>query len=883
MEVYEDIAGNLGRTGKVIGETEIVAGARALASDADTLRALYGATSRLPETLMAARMFVGGHAHKLLDDADKALQALMKGEGGGAAEWNAFLESFHRHAFFLGSVRGAGSEIARALRSLQMVARTDPANAGKGIAKDVEKATKAADTAGAKEAADDQLNSVLSIETDAERIALLNKILEKGGDVGDLAQFVRQRTGSALKRLDAASKETLGNLFSQATAAFNIKSGLTLLGMRALGRWLSAGARLGLAPFGAANARAYRVAAAEAWAYTDGMISSLTGAVKSAIGAIEKEAATELFVNADNLGLQGVAKKAAKWQAAARGKKGSADFERVDLADKPLRFAMNPADRRALYEAIEGYTLPGLMEKAMKWYVRTAGAMVNAAGTLTRTGTVLFINAPDQFIGSIAARAGAQAFAVRQAASEAAELGLEGKPLSEFLKARVVSLGSDVDGWHEKGMEMGFREASAAAGEHEAREVLFQDPLEFASTRAMGKAHHEIAFAHWFVAFLHTPLRILERTAIDYTPLGLLKDRVRRAIIAGGPQRDQALSQMGLGVFSMLLAYRLAADRDVVGHDGGFVSSARLEREAYSLRIGGDVYEFKRDDPIGTLLGMAADIRAYIDNNNDGPEAENNAQLMFEAGAWAVTANMLSKTWLQSVQHLTDLAGAWSEGQFSSGLHRWLNQAAARRVVPAAGVQKGISDVHDPFEREAQSFIDNMLKVSIGSPTLPQKRDFLGDPVRKNEGERFIGLTWQPSATDKLVLELEKLSFQAPAPTKEIDGVRLTPAQMSRFAELKGQVVTPEKFGMTMKDALNSLVRLPEYQGLRKEAKIEQVRSVMKEYTKLAKQTLLTEEPELAKRVLAQKVFDEGRKANLSDEQIDATTRRLGQELGLTE
>jgi hypothetical protein len=69
--------------------------------------------------------------------------------------------------------------------------------------------------------------------------------------------------------------------------------------------------------------------------------------------------------------------------------------------------------------------------------------------------------------------------------------------------------------------------------EVEAKGALFQDPLEFGALRASPR-HGHTPFIHLLVPFVKTPLRILERTAIDYTPLGLLKDRVRADIMAGG-------------------------------------------------------------------------------------------------------------------------------------------------------------------------------------------------------------------------------------------------------------------------------------------------------------------------------------------------------------
>lgn len=884
MDVYEKVAGRLGRTGRVVGEAEIVAGARSLASTAEVLKTLYGATSKLPEILMGARMFVGSHTAKLLSDAEEALAALSKGEGADEA-WHSFLQTFHRHAFFLGSVRGAGSEIGRALKSLQFLARTDPKGATLGLKDVVEQgASKTVDEAAAKAAADDELNAVLQIDTDGEKIALLNTLLAKNGDIGELAQFVRGKSGSVLKRANDIGTETLGNLFSQATAAYNIKSGFSMLGLRAMGRWLATAARMGLAPFSRDMAMSARIAHAEAWAYTDGMISAMGDAIRNAVATVEREGASELFVNADNLGLKKLAKEAAKFQGKARAREGGINFERIDLDTKPRRFAFTSADRRELAEWVEKHSLPTLLQRGLLWFARTAGSVTNAAGTATRTGTILFINAPDQFVGSIAAKAGAQAFAARQAAIEAAEHGLEGKAFSDFMRARWTSLHSDVNGWHEQGMEQGFREAAAAAGQHEAREVLFQDPLELKSFRAMSKAHHDIPFANMVVAFMHTPLRILERTAIDYTPLGLFKDRVRRAIIAGGPQRDQALSQMSLGIMGMLLGYRLADDHDIIGNDGGFVSSARIDGlTSYSMKIGGDVYEFVRDDPVGTILGLGADLRTYINNNNDGPEAERNSLLLAEAAVWAFSANMLSKTWFESVANLVDAAKTgFGDQSFASAIRRWGN-SQARRVTPGAAVQKSVAEFYDPWEREADTFFDNMLKVSLGAPMLPPSVDILGDPERKNEGERFIGLTWQPASTEPLLKELQRLSFPTPAPTKQIDGVRLNTVQIHRMKQLKGGEIRLEKFGgATMKEALEHLIELPEYKAMRKEAQIEQMRLIMKEYTKPAKMQLLQEDKELARRYLAQKLYTEGVKDNLTDEQIDAQTRQLGRELGLT-
>lgn len=885
--VYENIAERLGRSNKRVSNASVAAAARAFASDANVLKALYGATSKLPELLTAARMFVGGHAHVLLKDAEDALDRLMGDGEGGAEAWAKFLESFHRHAFYLGSVRGAGSEIGRALQSLKMLARR---NAEKNIIRDADKLKSKVDDAArdadkATETADDQLNAVLSIESDGERIALLSTLLDKKGDIGELAQFVRQKNGSSLQRLSDSTKETLGSLFSQATAAFNIASGLGFMGMRAVSRWLSTTAWMGLAPFSKSADRNFRVAAAEAHAYTDGLISAWGEAWHNTTAVLQREGSSELFLNADTLGLQKLAKAAAKMQAKARKRQGGVNFERVDLDARPRQFALNPHDRRVLREHIENLPFPRLMQQGLMGLVRTAGAALNATGTGFRTGTILFINAPDQFVGTMAAKAGSQTFAVRQAAKEAAELGLEGKELDAFLKARWTSLTSDIDGWANEGFEKGFREAAAAAGEHEAREILFQDPADFAFTRSLSRMHHETPFAHAFIEFLHTPLRILERTVIDFTPLGLFKDRIRRAIVAGGPERDQAIAMMALGTYTFALAWQHAKDRTVVGTDGGFASSARLQRESFTMRVLGDDIEFVRADPMGSILGLAADLQAYLENNNDSPEErQRKAEIMQEAAVHAISANILSKTWLVSLKDLVELSTAGIAGRPVGPALRRLKKGKVRRLVPAAGLQKGVRQIVDPWEYEATSVYDEMLKNTFLAGKLPVKRDILGRPMEVNLGERFTGLTWQPTDTDPLVVEMQELNFRAPAPETSLYGVRLSADQKARLMELKGQVVRSEKYGgLTMEQALREVIKSDGYKAMRREARVETLREVMSDYTRDAKAMLLAEDKQLAQRVVAEDLFQQGRKDNLSDAQIATETEQVTSELGLSD
>jgi hypothetical protein len=886
INIYEKVGAKLGRTGVRVSEADVLhTAARSFASDADILRVLFGRTKQLPELLMGARMFVGGHAKRLLDDAEGALNALRAGgEGAGDQEWQKFLATFYRHALYMGELRGAGSEIGRALKSLQFIARHDPAQAEK-YASQLESRLPRGASATAEEDAQSQVDSLVSMDSDAERMMVLSKLLEKQGDVGALAAYVRRMNGSIGKQIDAGVREGVGNLFSAGTAAYNFGSTMTFLGLRALGRWMSAGMRAPLALVSAEQARLFRIAKADAWAYQDGLMLSWGEAWRNMLTAVKADMSTELFLNADNLGLKTIAKHVAEWNA--EGSKLSTsgkNFERVDMRASQHVIALSPSDRRAIDAWAEHYDMPKLMEGAMKWMARTAGVAINALGTATRMGTILFVNAPDQLAGSLAYKAGSQSAAVREAANRAAELGIEGKTLSKYLKARVASLTADVgDHFADQAYEAGFRDTVHTAGEHEARSVLFQDRLETGIGRgAEWLVSHTPIFGPLFVPFVHTPMRILERSLIDYSPLGVFKSRIRTAILSGTPeQREQALSQMALGLMGFYMGYHLASNRTIVGKDGTFFSTARMARESYTFQVGGDTFEFNRLDPMATILGLAADYHQYMNSYYDpnDPEASSKLQAMAEAAAWAISANVLSKSYLESIRNLTEMAGAFTDGEFKAHFDKYVGDTLARRFVPAAGIQKGIRQTYDPYEHEAITFYDKVIRESLGATSLPVKRDWLGEPVTTNFGERFTGLDWEPyrGNEDPLVRELDTLSLDTKLPRKDINGVPLNVKQYTRLLELRGQVVTGD-YG-TMKNALHALIQDPRWPGLTPAAKEEQVRLVTQPYTHLATNRLRSEDLSLEARIEREQAYQDAKGRGLTPEELNAQTEKINSEL----
>ncbi|MGS1015427.1 hypothetical protein [Allosphingosinicella humi] len=874
-EVYETIAAKLGRSNIRVTEAATLRAARAFGTTSDVLKRVHGATENLAEYLTASRLFVGAHAHKLLALGDEALDEIIA--NGAGPKWAEFMQAFHRHAYYLGTLRGAGSEVGRALRSLQIIGRVGKKAAGRRMEKALQSEASQLPMA-IRQDAETYLSGLM---TDAEKIEAISRLKSLEGDVGELAVHVRAKNMSILHRVDDALRETIGNLFSAGTASLNVLSGGLMLGVRGLSKGLAAVSRMALSPLGAKHSMAARIHLMETWAYTDGIISGFREAFDNAISVFQKEGMAEAAVNLDGMGLHVLAKEASALSAKGDAAMSRGNFERTEVRNHRA-FAITPEEQNLLRKIIEREEGPSFFTNALYGLTKLLVAPINAAGTLSRLGTTIFINMPDQFVGTLAARAGARAEAVRLAAAEAAELGLEGKPLSDYLKARTVQLSADVDGWHPDAFDAGAREAMARHGDAEAREVLFQDQLEvFGPVARLGNA----PLLHMVVPFIKTPLRILERTAIDFTPLGLIKAAHRKAILAGGPQADEARARLALGLIAMGTAFQLADDRIVVGHDGSFRSSARVAgRPSYSLKIGDDAVEFSRLDPLGILLGFGADMRDYLDHAEDDPEAQSGIMLAGEAMLWSIASNMLSKTWLTSLRNLVEIASAGDDERTLSQVSKMIGTLAVR-AVPGSGFQRQVEKADDGMIREADTFIDNWLKNSLGADVLPIKRDhLLGRPVPVRGLDRLIGVRVAPGTDkrdDPLLAELENLSFDFPAAKRTIEGVRLNAAQFSRWLELKGQVVRNEDTGLTLEETLRVLVSLPEYQSRTRAGRVDAIRKEMEGFGRLASKQLIREDEELAYRVLRMETFSKLELMGATRPEKDAALQRLAAELDL--
>jgi hypothetical protein len=727
------------------------------------------------------------------------------------------------------------------------------------------------------------------LATPASRDRMITQLLDAKGDLRALNKLADRQNLSFTQHADAWVRDTIGNIWTTGTATLNIVGGLSIVAGKALTHALAGLTELPLSKVGLGNELAARQNLLQAWGTLHGFVGGWDQAIENTKAIIGRDLYEEAARTVDNLGME---------KAALALQEKSGNYADIVLGSAARVRAETSTSRaitvsveqiEAARAAIGDIKAPGVAKAALEWTVRLGATAVQMAGGITRAGTSLLINAPDQLIGTMAARAGAHAEAVLVASREAAEAGLDSKATIRYIGQRARDIADGIDGLSDDPFTDGIQEAASREarerGESYAEGVLFQDDLQWtASNAAVGLSKSVPIVGSLVLPIIRTPMRVLERTVLDYTPLGALKASVREAIATGGPAaRSEYFARMTASTTAMVWAFNAVEDRTIVGFDGGPGSAARLSRGSYSLKIGGDVVEFNRLDPIGTILGFAADIREYTDRTADNwaPGEEEYGEAMVEAFFWAVSKNILSKTWMVSLRQINELMAANDEETFGSKLGKY-TASMAGRFVPGSGLQRSYETATDPVVREASGFVEGVMKASFGAGQLPVRRDtFLGRPVEESLLRQATGMRGGPLSTDPLLVELDELGSKLPPPSRNIvPRVRMDSRQFSRLLELQGQIVTDET-GMTLEAQTRAIISDPEYQKLVPEVRREVLKNARKGYRKLATDALLLEDKELAFKALNQETWDTYKASGRTTDEAREETRAAAKALGL--
>lgn len=384
----------------------------------------------------------------------------------------------------------------------------------------------------------------------------------------------------------------------------------------------------------------------------------------------------------------------------------------------------------------------------------------------------------------------------------------------------------------------------------QARYNTFQGDLESTFAKWLQHGTNEVPLLRFVIPFVKTPLNILKQGIVERSPLALASKKLRQEMLAGGRKGRTAVARMLLGTSAIALTWQAAGEGKVTGSKVGTkgnLNTADLGALPYSRKIGDKWYQYNRLDPMGTVLGLTADLRIAYDALAD--RADNNIESddpqLTEAFSNLITIlneNITDKTFFKGISDAMNALNG------EEGAGDYYVTSLTSNLVPFSSLQRNFAKAHDEYAREAWTHMDKLLaNIPFASETLAPQRDILGRPVKNAER---LGPDWVSpflvgkADSDPAAKALAEIEMPYRKPDKNIAGVKLDAKQYSRLLEVRGSYV---------REQLNDWIKSGEWSSLTKYQKIDKVQRWFTTATREAEAAVFTDWPELDTNVQARK------------------------------
>lgn len=464
-----------------------------------------------------------------------------------------------------------------------------------------------------------------------------------------------------------------------------------------------------------------------------------------------------------------------------------------------------PSFQEGKIEANQYRTIPSAKISAFGRDFEVGGKQIRLPGR--------FLMAEDEVFRAIAMRQELSALAYRRASRE----GLTGDAFAE----RVGQLLDNPT----KTMMDKAREAAA--------EQTFTKPLGRTGAAVQQFANSHPA-AKVVMPFIRTPVNIVKYYG-ERSPFGLLSKNIRADLAGenGAIARDTAQARLTLGTAVATMAAGLAAEGSITG--GGPTDPAERAVmflngwQPYSVKIGDTWYSYGRLEPLGMMLGIAADMHDIGDKMTEA-EADKIASMI----VGSVSKNLINKTWLSGP---ADLVQAVSDPD------RYGDQYVRRLVgslVPTGLAQ--IAREEDPVLRDARSLTDQVLSRVPGlSTSVLPRRDIWGEEIalEGSAGPDLLSPIYESKIkNDPVNQALQRLEIFPAKLQRKVHGVELTEQQYDDLQRISGRL---------SKMTLDGVVAQPGFGQLPVYSQIEIVKSTMANTRDSAQTLFLMRNPDVLK------------------------------------
>jgi len=455
------------------------------------------------------------------------------------------------------------------------------------------------------------------------------------------------------------------------------------------------------------------------------------------------------------------------------------------------------------------------------------GKIINLPGTALQKG--------DIFFKSINYRMMLNEGAVKEAFEE----GLTG----QAFKARV------------KELVLNPTEAMTEVSHDFARYQTFTNEAG-STTKAIQKVFNGTPGGKYVMPFVRTPANIL-KYGFERTPLAPLLGEVRGELAKGGAAAATATAKMAAGSSIMMAAGTLTVNGNLTGAGPTNYKERRLLEQTgwqpYSVKCGDTYISYSRLEPVGSLLGYAADMAEI-----GGMVGEEEGDELAVAGIAAFFKSLGQKTFVSGAMKALDVINSGDPNKVSKYM-----QTMGSSFVPFSGLGRTLTKYTDDVKKDytpddnmgfLKSTLDRAKQSVPGwGSDQPPIRDIWGEEMHTSSGVAPVFNNMSPIAIskandDKVSQMIADNKIVVDRPSRTVRGVRLTNKEYSRFTEIAG------KKAKGILDKAMKANRFARLTGGPDGTKGLAIKTILRQSRKFAQAQIFKEMPEVKDRIIQNKL-----------------------------
>lgn len=313
--------------------------------------------------------------------------------------------------------------------------------------------------------------------------------------------------------------------------------------------------------------------------------------------------------------------------------------------------------------------------------------------------------------------------------------------------------------------------------------------------------------------FIKAGTNIFRFTTMHTPLLSRLNAEARAIMEAGGEEAAvlQAKQAMAAGIYTT--ATLMAANGMMTGKAPSDPTLRALwlkDNQEYSVRIGGKWVSYRRTDPFGIMMGLAAD---YVQFAAQMDEADPDLEQLAFAMVASLGTSVLTPTYMRG---WGDFISVMDSGD-AKEWEKWV-QGYAKSFVP--NVLNAVNT--DEYFRETRGFADAIAsKVPGWSQTLDPRYDIFGEPIANTGVANRSAVFKTRDVSASAETEIMKLGHGfASFPQKTPNGVDLTDRKtfdngtgISPWNRLMELVREPRGGGESLRTRIDKLIQSEKYQN----------------------------------------------------------------------